>query len=250
MKDELDSFLGRLINISIRSIKNANVQANDRLSILILLKWSFIIEYAIAILTLLRTEKEQPIFSLLRSMIEAYVDIRNLISIPGYDKSLELENAQMREKQLNYKKRNENHDLIKIFFPSDEKAEQEKYEIKKLKEEASLTNIKTYKLLEKFQNAQMEAEYYTIYIRLSHESHANLMNLLTKKLNIREESTKINVFSEIDDLALSPLIDTAAGILASTIERTSKFKTGLLRTSLKRLDKIVKASRAKIEIIT
>ncbi|MCR1795750.1 MULTISPECIES: DUF5677 domain-containing protein [unclassified Leptospira] len=247
MRETLDHFLRTLININLRSIKNANLVVGDQKLILLAVKWSFIIEYANSIMVLLRTENEQPIFGLLRSMVESYVDFRNLMTIPDYEKSLEIENAQQREKQLKYRDRASEHPLVKIFFPSESAIDQEKLDIAKIKKVATEQNIKSLKIIDKFQKAQMEPEYYTIYSHLSSQTHGNLLKLLDKKFNVNNGTAKIRVFTEVDDLTLSPLIDMTAGILASCVEAISNYRPGMLRTNIRRLKLIVKTYRERIQ---
>lgn len=183
-----------------------------------------ILELCGGLITLMNKKFYTSAPSLFRSLLEAYVELKNLYSDAEYGYFMEASlNDQWLKVLREAKKGNPYLSEILKGGQSDTEIEKHKCALKRLKD-------KGYKALrphERFKKANMEKEYRSLYNFLSCDAHSNIRALINRHLDIQPESVKV-VFYKDDPIEhhLSYLDSTADVMVHSSSMVHKLFKTG------------------------
>ncbi len=162
---------------------------------------------------LVEADSLEGVESILRSMIEAYCDLKNLADIQNYEKKLEVNVMIYEKKLLDEMDKNKNNE----FFPKVDVSnlrEQGSLYFEKLKKEGI---FKETKIFEKMKLSGNEEVYRSVYYMLCQSSH-NSINLVEKRFNDVKSVTSVRRRSQLT-------IDTIAGILTHSIRELEKIFT-------------------------
>ncbi|MFN7096295.1 MAG: DUF5677 domain-containing protein [Gammaproteobacteria bacterium] len=171
---------------------------------------------------LLRNKKYIGISILLRSILEAYVDLINLMEDENYFHYLHASFLQETLKFINSAKK-ENNPQIEALLAN--------WEGELEKREGILTSLSTrgfkpLKNCDKFEKAGLEKLYITIYNHLCCESHNNLISLTKRHVKQNENKTEIIFYktSELHDSII--YIEFMINIFLDTTEKLHMFLGG------------------------
>jgi len=155
-----------------------------------------IIELSSSLNPLLISEHYSAIPVILRSILEAYVDLENLCKDPKYGYSLEIKYIVKILKFLN-EARNEKNTYLDIIAQAPDYDEQ----LSRMEaEKERLINLgyKDLNKFERFSKAGMENEYRTIYNWLCCASHNDYRVLRDRHLELEKQGTTFHFFKEAD----------------------------------------------------
>ena len=175
-----------------------------------------LIEFVGGICTLLEKQATIGVSSLLRSFLEAYVDLENLLQDPGYVKNMEASNSAEWLKILKAAKAGGNPYLAGIEASPDLDEQIRKHEtsIQNLKKEGrSVLNV-----FERFRNAKMEEEYRSLYNMLSSDAHSNMRALMGRHVEPTTKDFEVVYYKDIPLESFLYIVDTASGLLAGISE--------------------------------
>jgi Family of unknown function (DUF5677) len=170
-----------------------------------------ILELGGSLIPLLETEHYSTIPVVLRSILEAYVDLENLCKDPKYGYSLEIKTLVEGLKFLR-EARNEKNVYLGIIAEApdlDERLtgmEAEKNRLIGL-------GYKDLNKFERFSKAGLENEYRTVYNWLCCAAHNDYRALRERHLEKQEQGLKIHYFKEADYQELETLFGTASELL-------------------------------------
>src|SRR3989304_6690450 len=170
-----------------------------------------VIELSSSLIPLLATEHFSAIPVVLRSILEAYVDLENLCKDPKYGYSLEIKYLAESLKFLKEAKNEKNEYLEIIAHASD-------YDERVSKMEAERNRLiqlgyKDMNRFERFSKAGMENEYRTIYNWLCCASHNDYRALRDRHFTIGELGPTYHFFKEADIQSLEIFFGIASELL-------------------------------------
>jgi len=172
-----------------------------------------ILELCGSLIPLLETEHYSTIPVVLRSILEAYVDLENLCKEPKYGYSLEIKYLTENLKFLK-EARNEKNVYLGIIAEAPDLEER----ISKMEAEKSRLIGLGYKDLNKFERfskAGLETEYKTIYNWLCCATHNDYRALRERHLESCEQGLTVHYFKEADYQELETLFGVASELLLS-----------------------------------
>jgi hypothetical protein len=170
-----------------------------------------IIELSSSLIPLLNSEHFSAIPVLLRSILEAYVDLENLCRDPKYGYSLEIKYLIENLKFLK-EARNEKNAYLNIIAQAPDCEER----ISKMEAEINRLIQLGYKDLnrfERFSKAGMKNEYRTIYNWLCCASHNDYRALRDRHFEVGEQGSTIHFFKEADIQDLEVFFGIASELL-------------------------------------
>ena len=148
---------------------------------------------------------------LLRSILEAYVDLINLINDPKYAHNLEVSYLKEWLRLLQQAKKGKNQYLKQI-----SEADTLDDSIKDWTEQKEKLNKDGYKALtkeNKFKLAGLEDEYYSIYNSLCSDSHNNLRSLMGRHIEFDDEEFSLVFYKDYSLEDSETYVGTNVGIL-------------------------------------
>jgi len=205
------------------------------------LLYSRLIELAYGMVILLDKKAYAGVEPIFRTFFEAYVDLRILFSDPNYKDHLEYEYHEQWEKLLTIAKKGQNPFLSKIGAHKDvqKRISDHQHVLKKLTQRGITKSLKK---KDKFDRANLSAEYESIYNFLCSESHNDLRCLYNRHIDGDSSDFKIVLFREDSWENILPTVSTVTEILLEVSERIhSEFKSSKLAEIQK-----LKAEFAKI----
>jgi len=177
-----------------------------------------ILELSKVILVLYDARSPIGIAIILRTLLEAYADFKNLCNDPTYGNYLELNNICEELKLYDEAKIGGNPYLEGVV--NIQGRDEHLQKLRKRKELLKGKGFKKLKIFEKFQKAQLLNEYRSIYILFSSETHNNLSALDLRHMSIDENSMDydMHIFKPINPDEMSHLLTTTVGILVDSTE--------------------------------
>jgi hypothetical protein len=152
--------------------------------------YSSIFEYAGSCITLIDMQQTISIPGLLRSLLEAHVDLSNLIDDASYGYNLEASCFKEWIKLLNEAKKGDNELIMSLVNVADETVT----EIKNKYDEHKKNGYLPLTAKEKFDRAGMTKEYKAIFNMLSWDSHNNLNSLVRRHITQRDDDFAILIY--------------------------------------------------------
>ncbi|MEO5322843.1 DUF5677 domain-containing protein [Mesorhizobium sp. CC13] len=238
--ENLFEFLKKLHNESMRLLATVKFDKRDQQDRLIMSLYMSMIEQAGSIILLIEKLKEAGVSAIFRSMLEAYVDLKNLANDSGYVGHL---NAKYHEQWLKLMK--EGHDNNNAFlaglkdvpeFEKRMKSEREKLEALKASGRGPLT------IFDKFKKAGVENVYRSYYNMLCADAHNDVRALVDRHLEVNGDDFEVVGYREVTLPDFEPILDSAAGSLMEATDVVHAYsKSGL--------DEEVKALRAELDAI-
>lgn len=174
---------------------------------------------------------------LLRSALEAYVDLYNLSENPAYGFALELSYIKEWLKILNEASTGKNEYLASICEAPDLGASISAWQ--KKKQELEAKGHRSLKVEQKFHRAGMEKEYRSVYNSLCSDSHNNLRSLIDRHVELKEEDFEVIFYKAYTPEDSAHYVGMAAEILVRASEKVHSFFDSPVR-------KEVEAFRSKL----
>lgn len=177
-----------------------------------------ILEYARGIMALLQNGDATCTFVLLRSLVEAAIDLFNLAADPRYMEFMHYAFLEQQHHLLEVAVQASNANPYLVEFSQNQtevsaKLDQVRAEIRKLKKRG----IKLLSARERFARAQQSHLYHGPYWDLCQHSHNNIAALERRHLRQTSNGFQIAYFSSPSDDDVILLLDTAAGLVANSI---------------------------------
>lgn len=160
---------------------------------------------------------------LLRSVLEAYVDLHNLLANPSYGYALEISYIKEWLKVLQEAQAGQNDYLAAIREAPNLSASIAEWQDKKRQLEAK--GHRSLKIEQKFQRAGMEKEYRSVYNSLCCDAHNNLRALIDRHIEIGKAGFEVVFYKAYtsEDSALA--VGTNAELLIRASEKIHEFFT-------------------------
>lgn len=158
---------------------------------------------------------------LMRTILEAYVDLTNLINDKSYGYVLELSYLKEWLKLLNEAQKGNNQYLASISEASDLNQNIAKWQAEISTLESS--GHQTLKKYEKFKLADMEDEYRSTYNTLCGDSHNNIKALINRHMEIDQEDFNMVIYKDYSPEDSAIYVGTGAEILVRATEKIHSF---------------------------
>jgi len=158
---------------------------------------------------------------LLRTVLEAYVDLYNLSENPAYGYALELGYIKEWMKILNEAKKGKNEYLVSISEAPTLDASISAWQ--KKKQELEAKGNRSLNVEQKFQRAKMEKEYRSIYNSLCSDSHNNLRALIDRHVHLNDEDFEVVFYKAYTPEDSEHYVGMAVEILVRASERVHTF---------------------------
>lgn len=184
-----------------------------------------VLETASACLTLLKANECSTLPALLRSLLEAYVDLVNLCRCPEY--VFRMQAAFLSEQSRVLKVAIESGDSNPYLeaLAAAEGVHDHAQKVEKELHELRTRGLGPLKIKERFERAALIEMYESIYALLCQHSHNNLNILERRHLEISNDDHRVAYFQPWDREAILPYVDTIAGALVDSLRNL----TALLR---------------------
>lgn len=222
-------FLKKAHDVSCEHSKNLRFDKKDGLHFNLIALYGSLIEFSSCIVILLERNGKIGIPAIFRSLLEAYVDFCNLIKDPAYFNYMQASDLNQWIKLLKKDAMGENPYLSKMSTLPDLKdfAEQKGKELKKLEKDG----YRELKIFEKFDRANMEREYRSLYNLLCSASHSNLTALFKRHTEINREDFEVFFYKDEPKEDFIAYIDGTSGTLVNaSIKIHDYFKTDSVKT--------------------
>lgn len=207
----VEAYYRKSLDMLLDCAKSLTFDGTHRLHVSTVSLYGSILELSSSLIPLLESEHYSSIPVILRSILEAYVDLENLCKDPTYGYSLEIKSLIENIKFLK-EARNEKNVYLGIIAEAPDFEER----LSKLETEKSRLIGFGYKDLNKFERfskAGLENEYKTVYNWLCCASHNDYRILSERHLEAHEQGIKINYFKEADYQELETFIGVASELL-------------------------------------
>lgn len=224
---EIFEFLKTVHDESIRLLENIRFDKTHPWHLYLVALYCTLIELTDSIITLIESKKRTGVPPLFRSMLEAYVELKNLHDKPQYGYHMQASYFDQWLKILKEAKEKPNPYLKDIAGLNNLDSEIEKYE-------ASLLSLKAkgyspLNVFDRFQKAKMVPEYRSLYNFLSNDAHSNISALVDRHIAVHGNDFRV-VFDKGEPL-LDYLIylDNATYMLIDASKKIHEFfKSGYL----------------------
>jgi len=207
----IETFYRKLMTDLLNHAASFNFDGTHRLHVSTVSLYGSILELGGSLIPLLDTEHYSTIPVILRSILEAYVDLENLCKDPKYGYSLEIKTLVEGLKFLREARNEKNVYLGMIAEAPDLDERLSEMEAEKIR--LISLGYKDLNKFERFSKAGMENEYKTIYNWLCCASHNDYRALRERHLEQQEQGLKIHYFKEADYQELETLFGTASELL-------------------------------------
>ncbi len=155
---------------------------------------------------------------LFRNILEAHIDLINIIQDENYYKDMAVSYLKERNKILKSacdKKENRFIEELKNIEDICKKYQESKDEFDDLINDGA----KVLTIIEKFEKAESEDLYLSIYNLLCQETHNNVISLSSRHFN--EDTLGVEIFKKIDESKILPYVDSMMGVLVKSCELIS-----------------------------
>lgn len=205
-------FFEELHNESLDALKSLVFPKKDEFSRTVIALYCSLIEHSWSLLLLAKDGRDAGTAIILRSTLEAHIDIENLLNNPSYLKNL---NAAYHKEWLKFLKEGAtgtNQYLAGMSSAQNLAVEIARHEacLAKLKVEGFLPLTQ----LDAFKRAGMEDAYRAVYGRLSRESHNNISALSERHLELSGDGDfNLVIYRDLKPADFEVELDSAAGVL-------------------------------------
>lgn len=194
--------------------------------------YSTILENSYACIKLIKSQLNTPIGIILRSLLEASIDLANLADDENYLKVLSISSLKQQIRLLNQcKKEGLNNKFLTSIYNEygedginnmikDFKDEQEKcFEFLQKNYDKDIKNINQINIEYKFEKANATEIYKSVYNILCRDTHNNLGSLVSRNIYTENGSDyKIQIFKQINQLDYNAYCDSLSGMLMEALE--------------------------------
>jgi len=181
--------------------------------------------------------------SLFRSMLEAFVELKNLCENAEYGYYMEA--SFVKEWLKIYREAKENPNPFLSEISKHDKLDSLITEYKKKLVSLKKRGYYPLKVEERFKRADMEDEYRSLYNFLSRDAHSNISALIGRHYEIDGDDFSVTYYRDVPIQSLVVYIDSVAGILVKSAGMIhGLFKTGTIK-EIKALDKKLSVLRKK-----
>lgn len=186
-----------------RRIAHIHFDTDDFLSKTIIALYASVIEQTGSALTLLKAGQHVGVNIILRSTLDAYIDLINLMADPTY----------LDQMRASYHK-----EWVKMLEPglNGDQPFLAPYEVDELakslehhRSELAMLNQRSVKPLQaraRFEKAQMLSVYHTVFNALSADSHNNIRALMNRHFRISNDGTEVVIFKSLEKEDLAPAL--------------------------------------------
>ena len=204
LSQRLIAFLSKAHNSLLAATPTIKYKTNEPQQIIAVVLFGSIIQLSGDMVTLLQRERTISIPILLRTIFEAFVDIKNVCIHKTYWKSLLLENNENWIIMLQKSNDKDNDYLSRIAeLPDrDERIARLRDDIRAIKKEG--TKVKSIK--EKCNKAAMNKEYQALYKALCMHSHNNLSALMHRHVEDMQDITRLSFYKSVNYEHVDPYI--------------------------------------------
>lgn len=164
-----------------------------------------------AICALLRSDARIGLPSLFRSLLEASVELTNLIRDPDYIHNMNASHIEQWLKVLKEAKTKTNPYLASIGeLPDlDTQIDKKQAELDKL----TSAGHSPLKVFQRFERANMVQEYRSLYNFLSCDAHSNIRALISRHINVGEQDFEVVYYKDEPIESFESILDSTAGLL-------------------------------------
>ncbi|WP_421423742.1 DUF5677 domain-containing protein [Agrobacterium rosae] len=226
-----------------RRIANIHFDTDNFLSKTIIALYASVIEQTGSALTLLKAGQHVGVNIILRSTLEGYIDLINLIADPNY---LDQMTASYHKEWIKMLEPGLNGDQPFLApYEVDELAESLEHHRNEL---SILTQrgVKPLQARSRFEKAQMLSVYHTVFNALSADSHNNIRALMSRHFRIGNDGTEVVIFKSLEKEDLAPALFSFTDIYIRTgISVHSHFKSNgaeVFRHYAQQLERLCRSS--------
>jgi len=220
------TFLKNLHNKCIDFSKNIIFYKEDIRQLYLMGFYGSIIELSGCLIVLVDNKYWTGVTPLFRSMLETYVEFINLYASEEYCFYMEASFHNQWLKILENAKINRNPFLSDIakFDDLDLQIIEHKNKLSSLKKK----DYHPLNIFQRFEKAEMQNEYESIYKFASDHAHSNINALIDRHYEISGDNLKVVFYRDKTDESIVTYIDSISGLLVDATEKTHLFfKTGL-----------------------
>jgi hypothetical protein len=207
----IESYYRRSLDELIRLAATLTFDGTHKLHVIAVFLYGSIIELSSSLIPLLKSEHFSAIPIVLRSILEACVDLENLCKDPKYGYSLEIKYL-IEDLKFLKEARNERNAYLDIIAQAPD-YEERISEIEAEKNRLLQLGYKDLNIFERFSKSHMENEYRTFYNRLCCASHNSYTALLDRHFELRAQKPIIHFFKEADIEDLEIYFGSASELL-------------------------------------
>lgn len=233
---DIASFLKQAHDDALEYMKGLSFDKKHKLHLHVILLYCSIVELTKSLIVLLDNALGAGVPILVRSLMEAYIDLVNLIKNPKYGYGLEIKYCSEWLKVLEDAKRERNPFLKDISnLENLEKTITEVSERQKQLEK----EYKAPRVIDRFESAGMKDEYRSIYNFLCCHSHNDFRSLIDRHVEIKGDDASVVLFKTQDSQEMLEYVILTCELLIFATEKVHEFfksdvmpKVGELRKSL------------------
>lgn len=221
----MQKLVSELLESSTRASSVIAVNRGEEANIFLLTLYATIMELCDTGAALVRTEKRAGIKTVVRSLIEAWVDFSALLLDADYLNNMKAAYHNEWKKLLEEGAGHDNPFLagLRDHDRFDETLVEHRRELQRLNDRG----VRVLNHLQRFERAGMRDVYRSVYNMLSAESHNNIRALIDRHAQTRDGILQLRLFGPPDPSDTEIALDTIAGILlGSTQAIHERFETG------------------------
>ncbi|MBB3567595.1 DUF5677 domain-containing protein [Rhizobium sp. BK491] len=210
--------LTELHTLAVISARRLRFNKDDEVQRVLIALYATIIEQSGSIIIILCKKKSAGVDVILRSIFEAYVDLKALLGDPGYIHNM---NAAFYHEWLRLFKNESSSKIIEENDDIRQMLTEYETELAELKKNGHrpLTNQ------DRIKRADLPKEWLITYNILCSESHNNLRSLMDRHMDMSSGTLEINLSNPNKDITL-PLFTAAEILLSSSLDIHTKFEGG------------------------
>ena len=223
-KQDLIKNLSEIIDLSAKSILNQKSINSNASDLYVASFCSSIIQYSNAIVSLIKTDNLIAIPPILRSILEAYVELLNLCKYENYPYVLTSNHLKQKIKKLQVTFEEPDNPFLQYTIENYGNIGNKIKEYRKQKsivdQQISNFDIDITQIKNRFELAGIKDAYAGIYSQLCEDTHNEILRVESRHLIQNENSTKFSVSTNWDLEKVSNHILTAVDILKSSLINT------------------------------
>lgn len=220
-KDDLSKNLKEIVDLATKSISSQENINNDAKDLYIASFCSSIIQYTDAIVSLTETDNLIAIPPILRSILEAYVELLNLCKHENYPYVLTSNHLNQKIKKLQVTFEEPDNPFLQYTIENYGNIGSKIKEYRKRKstvdQHISNFDIDITQIKDRFELAGIKDAYAGIYSQLCEDTHNEILRVESRHLIQKENSTEFSVLTNWDLAKISHHILTAVDILKSSL---------------------------------
>lgn len=217
---DIVNFLKQAHDDVLEYIKGLSFDKTHRLHLHIILLYCSIVELTTSLIVLLDKSLGAGVPVLVRSLMEAYIDLVNLINNPKYGYGLEIKYCSEWLKVLEDAKRGRNPFLKEI--SNLENLDQALTEISERQKQLE-KEYKAPRVIDRFESAGMKDEYRSIYNFLCCHSHNDFRSLIDRHVEIKGDDSSVVLFKKQDFQEMLEYVILTCELLIFATEKVHEF---------------------------